>query len=221
MVLAVAVRVAVRAAVRAAVRKAIVVAVTAPAGGCLNWRALVGMNRRALTGAGAGQAGSVRAGMVGPGILGPGILGPEMVGPEMVGPGMARGGTARSGTSGTGTNQARLGGRRVEVRGSPDGSAAVADPLVARPALRWLVTRGPAAIGAATPRPAIRGRARAVFASPRRVTAMLAAPAPAVAGVAVLGVIVTGAAIAQIAAARIAGAGSRVPGCRVARPRRS
>ena len=134
----------------------------------------------------------------------------------MVSPPVAGGGPA-----GTGTNQVGTGGRRPEVRGSFEGTAAVAGPLVRGPVTRWLVRREPVVRRAAMPRPVIRARARAVWpgiSGPRRVAAMLAVPALAVTGVAVLEGVVAGAAIAQIAVAGIAVAGRRIPGPSVARP---
>lgn len=135
------------------------------------------------------------------------------VGAAMVSPPVAGGGLA-----GTGTNQVGAGGRRAEVRGSSEGTAAVAGPRVVGPVMGWLVRREPVVRRAAMPRPAIRQRGRAVCSGPRRVTAVLAVPALAVARVAVLDGVVTGAAMAQIAVAVIAVAGPRIPGPCVARP---
>ena len=128
---------------------------------------------------------------------------------------------AGGGTAGTGTNQVGAGGRRAEVRGSSEVTAAVAGPLVLGPVKRGLFRREPAVRRAAMPRPVIRARARAVWpgiSGPRRVAAVLAVPALAVTGVAVLEGVVAGAAIAQIAVAVIAVAGRRIPGPRIAGP---
>ena len=131
----------------------------------------------------------------------------------MVSPPVAGGGRA-----GTGTNQVGTGGRRAEVRGSFEGTAAVAGSLVRGPVMGWLVRREPVVRRAAMPRPVIRARARAVCSGPRRVTAVLAVPALAVAGVAILDGVVTSTAVAQIAVAVIAVAGPCVRGPCVARP---
>ena len=172
----------------------------------------------------ARRAGRIKAEMVSPGTAGGGMVSPGtarggMVSPGTAGGGMVNPGTAGDGTAGGGTSQAGPGGRRPEVRGSPDGTAAVAGPLAFGPVMRWLVTREPAVRRAPMPRPAIGGRARAVSAGPRRVTSVLAVPALGVAGVAVLGGVLTRAAIDQIAVAAIAVVRPRIPGSRVARLR--
>ena len=169
-------------------------------------RAGQGWNQPARAGrAGTGRAGIVRARMVGLGKVGPGDRaadgsGPGWSRPGRSGPGRSRPGrrarTVRPGRAdGRMARMARRAARPVE-RGVPSGSSpespervtAVTGGSVLRPARARLVAPDHAARQAPTSLPALRRRARAVLAGPRRVTTVLAVPALAVAGVPVTGV---------------------------------